>query len=127
MTALAKLSLLFLGGVFIGLVMPLGFGPSKPTPQPDDARTSADRTVTVHCIVEYRSGEANRTGFAGRVLPRPRQGQSPAHPVEIVVQPRGEGVVTSADGVTVILRVSPHTTDQEEPANPPERPMPGAM
>jgi hypothetical protein len=127
MAALAKLSLLFLGGVFIGLVMPLGFGPGKPTPSPDDARPAPDRAVTLRCIVEYRSGEGNRAGFAGRVLPRPGQVPAAARPVEIVVQPPSESPVACADGVTVILRLGPNPKDPEETANPPERPMPDAM
>ena len=37
MTALAKLCLLFVGGVTVGLVVPWGFGPSKSGPRPDEA------------------------------------------------------------------------------------------
>jgi hypothetical protein len=129
MAALAKLSLLFLGGVFIGLVVPLGLAPSKLTPA-DDARPSAERTLTLRCIVEYRSGQLCRTGFGGRTLPRPTDDPpalNPDLPVEIVVHPNGEKAAASSDGVTVILRVYPNACAPDAPPAPPERPMPDAM
>src|SRR5262249_5056092 len=70
MTAITKLGLLFASGLTVGLVVPWGFGPNKPASPSDEAR-SGDRTVTVRCIVEYRTGGAPATGLRSRVLPLP--------------------------------------------------------
>ena len=48
MTAvLAKQSLLFVGGLALGLAAAWGRGPAKPAGNPEDRRPLGDRTVTV--------------------------------------------------------------------------------
>lgn len=133
MSALVKLGMLFAGGVTVGLVIPWGFGASKP--RPDDA---SERTVNVRCIVEYGDGVRGAAqGQAGpgqgvrrgRFLPRPDDvptSRSSAPPVEVVIKPGQKGTA-DADDVTVILRVKPSAGTQAAGDAPADRPMPGAM
>src|SRR5262249_32306301 len=89
MTALAKLGLLFAGGLTVGMVIPLSLERNKPAPHSDEAQR--ERTVTVRCIVEdHRTGEP-ADPRTGRRLPRPEDepltaGAPPQ--VEVVVRPR---------------------------------------
>src|SRR5262249_22954316 len=118
---------LFAGGVTVGLVVPWGFGPSKPG-RSDEA---GERTVNVRCIVEYRNGQqVGPNGQPRRMLPRPDDDGPPnpatATPVEVVVQPGTKGRA-GADDLTVILRLPPCCGAPEAAPPPRERPMPGAM
>jgi hypothetical protein len=129
--AFAKLGLLFVGGLTLGLVVPWGFGPAKPAPHQDDARSLGDRTVTVRCIVEYRCAGETPRGFAGRQLPHPDKempaaGQAPP-PVEVHVQPNAAKVSSGSRDVIVIFRLNPATGCPEPENAAPEKSMPGAM
>lgn len=131
MTALAKLCLLFVGGITVGLVVPWGFGPNKPAPRPEETGRASERFVTVRCIVEYHHGAPPRKSPLKRLLPGPEELQPEeraAPPVEIVVQPGAQRVPAGdADDVILIFRFKPNTSASRTGAAPPERPMPGAM
>jgi hypothetical protein len=130
-TAFAKLGLLFIGGLTLGLVVPWGFGPAKPASHSDDARSPVDRTVTVRCIVEYRCAGADPNGVGGRKLPRPDEalpaaGEAPP-PVEVRVQPNAARAPAKSDDVIVIFRLNPITGCLEPEHAAPPKPMPGGM
>jgi len=125
--AFAKLSLLFVGGLALGLAVPWGFGPAKP----DAGAGPGERTVTVRCIVEYRGESAGPNRFGGRFVPGlddDGPGAGPVQrPVEVRVQPKPANSASGSDDVIVIFRL-PSCCGSGEPANPaPDRPMPDAM
>ena len=125
--AFAKVSLLFIGGLALGLAVPWGFGPAKP----DGRSAPGERTVTVRCIVEYRGEGAGANRFGGRNVPGVDDdgpGAGPVQrPVEVRVQQNPAKATNGSDDVIVIFRLN-SCCGGGEPANPaPDRPMPDAM
>jgi len=123
MGALAKLCLLFASGVTVGLVLPWGFGPTKPSPSDEGGR----RPMVIRCIVDYGTGPHGKPIRPPRWLPLPDgDGGRPMTPVEVVVQPTGQKVPEGADEVIVIFRLNPDAIHPGAGEAPAERPMPGA-
>jgi hypothetical protein len=126
----AKLGLLFVGGMALGLAVPWGFGPSKPADNSDQARAPGERTVTVRCIVECRGKRTDPNRLGGRRLPPLDDPMLPqgeiTRPVEVRVKPNPAKATSGSDDVTIILNLnSCCSSDAENPE--PERPMPDAM
>ena len=131
MTAvLAKQSLLFVGGLALGLAAAWGFGPAKPDGNSQDGRPSGDRTRTVRFIVEYRGEGAGPNRFGGRFVPGPDDdlpGAGPVQgPVQVRVQPNPAKAPNGLDEVIVTIRLN-SCRGGGESANPaPDRPVPDA-
>jgi hypothetical protein len=126
----AKLSLLFVGGLALGLAVPWGLGPPKPAATSDEARAPGDRTVTVRCIVECRGAKKEPNRLGGRLLPPVDEAMHPwgetQRPVEVRVKPNPAKATSGSDDVTIILHLNSCCgTEAENPE--PERPMPEAM
>jgi hypothetical protein len=124
MGAVAKLCLLFATGVTVGLVVPWGFGPSKPASSDEAGR----RPLAVRCVVEYANDPAGKRPRLPRRLPLPEDEgvRRPISPVEVVVQPTGQKTPDGADEVIVIFRLNTCACHPEADGAPVERPMPGA-
>jgi hypothetical protein len=79
MTALAKVGLLFVSGLGIGLLVPLSRDrPAKFIPRPDENEAVQSPTLTVRCIVEQRC--------PGQAIEVPTDPAS-APGVEVIVRP----------------------------------------
>jgi hypothetical protein len=131
MTAvLAKQSLLFVGGLALGLAAGWGFGPAKPAGNSEDGRPPGDRTVTIRCIVEYRGEGARPNRFGGRLVPGPDDdlpGAGPVHQhVQVRIQPNPAKAANGLDDVIVIFRLNSCRGggDSANPAR--DRPKPDA-
>jgi hypothetical protein len=128
-TTIAKQSLLFVGGLALGLAAAWGFGPAKPAGNSEDGRPPEDRTVKVRCIVEYRGEGAGPNRFGGRFVPGPDDdlpGAGPVQRPEVRVQPNPAKAANGLDEVIVIFRLN-SCFGRGESANPaPDRPTPEA-
>jgi hypothetical protein len=127
--AFAKLSLLFIGGLTLGMVMPWGFSQSKSGNAPEDGRS--EHIVTVRCIVQYEMAPAGPNRFGGRNLPAKDEPLLPlravAQPVEVRVQPNTGKAAPGSEEVIVNFYVNPccNSAEPEKPRQ--ERQMPDAM
>ena len=124
-TAIVKQSLLFVGGLTLGLATAWGFGPAKPAGNSEDGRPPGDRMGTIRCIVEYRGEGAGANRFGGRLVPGPDDdlpGAGPVQRPEVRVAKAANGV----DEVIVTFRLN-SSRGGGESANPaPDRPVPDA-
>jgi hypothetical protein len=128
-TAFAKLSLLFVGGLALGLAAGWGFGPAKPADNSDNGRSPGDRARTVRCIVEYRGEGAGPNRFGGRFVPGPDDdlpGAGPTQRPEVRVQPNPAKAANGLDEVIVTFRLTSCRGDGESTNPAPDRPMPDA-
>ena len=129
--ATAKLGLLFLGGLAVGLVVPWSLGTDKAGSRPDVARAAGEPTVTVRCIVEYGDGAPTAAPPGRRRLPRPDDDEftvpacATPGPVEVRVQPNNQNGASGPDGVTVIFRIKPAGASGDVNPAPPAQPVPG--
>ena len=127
---IAKQSLLFVGGLALGLVAAWGLGPANPAGNSEDGRPPGDRTGTVRCIVEYRGEGAGPNRFGGRFVPGPDDdlpGAGPVQgPVQVRVQPNPAKAANGLVEVIVTFRLN-SCRGGGESANPaPDRPVPDA-
>jgi hypothetical protein len=110
MIAALKLSVLFVSGLAVGLVLPVGpqhCTAKRTLPQPDKAMTPPT-ALTLRCIVEQQSGQPAARMRLGRWLPQPdEEGPAAASDpqVEVIVRP-APVQETKAKEVHVILRVA---------------------
>jgi len=126
-TTFAKVGLVFIGGLALGLAVPKGFEPANTSSNSDDGGPPDGRTVTVRCIVEYRGEGASPNRFGGRVVPGPDDDMPVAgplqRPVEVRVQPNPAKAANGSDEVILIFRLN-SCCDRGESANsPPDQPM----
>jgi hypothetical protein len=110
MIAALKLSVLFVSGLAVGLVLPVGpqhCTAKRTLPLPDKAMTSPT-ALTLRCIVEQQPGQQAAPKRLGRWLPEP-DGEGPATAsdpqVEVIVRPAPVEELKTNE-VHVIFRVA---------------------
>jgi hypothetical protein len=112
MTALAKVGLLFVSGLGIGLLVPLSRDrPTRFIPRPEETESARAPTVTVRLIVEQQSGGQSTEGSS----------DSASAPVEVILRPALRRQPPMPEEVVVKLRLG---HDPAIPARPGNRRMP---